>query len=112
SCASSLQFMIVQPQDVTTVVCQLAPDPNPSSLTAAQQQTLAALRSVLPASQWYVDLTNHCVVPKGNAASASCYGDRTGLPPIDYASGSCVPFNPGTGTVGTCPEWVSICTRQ
>jgi hypothetical protein len=118
NCPATSNFKIVQPSDVfptatgSNFVCNMQPDPQMSSLSAADQATMTAVRSVLPIASWYVDMTNHCVIPKTAAALTSCYGDRTGSVNIDYTSGSCTAFNQSTQVIGNCPHWVSICTRQ
>jgi hypothetical protein len=118
TCPVSLQFKIVQLSDVfptstgSNFVCNMQPDPQMASLSAADQQTMNAIRNVLPVASWYVDLTNHCVVPKASAALVSCYGDRTGLPYVDYTSGACMAFDQSTQAIGNCPHWVSVCIRQ
>ncbi len=117
TCPAGMEFMIIQPQDVFptgNIICHETADPAPSTLSASDQQIYFALRNALPASDWFIDMTNHCVVPTSNVAAASCYGDRTGLPPIDYVSTACTPFNQNTngGAIGTCPHWVSVCIRN
>jgi len=124
TCSASDQYKIVIPTDVfptstgSNFVCLKQPDPQLSSLSAADQARLTAIRNVLPVSSWYVDLANHCVVPKNSAALTSCYGDRSqilqnGVPVnIEYTSGSCTAFDQSTQVIGNCPHWVSVCTRQ
>jgi hypothetical protein len=118
SCPVTMQFKIVQPTDVfptatgSNFVCQQQPDPNPASLSVSDQQILAAVRNVLPVGSWYLDMTNHCIIPKAQAALTSCYGNRTNSVNIDYTSGACTAFNQSTGVIGNCPHWLSICVRQ
>lgn len=119
TCPASLQYKIVQPSDLylasstgSQYNCIQGPDPDTSSMDSTTLQYYNAIRNVLPISDWYLDMTNHCVVPKTQAALTSCYGDRTGLANVDYTSGSCTPFNQSTGAIGTCAHWVSVCLRQ
>jgi hypothetical protein len=117
-CPATLQFKIVQPSDIaptatgSNFVCRMQPDPQMSSLSAADQATLTSIRNVLPIASWYVDMDNHCVIPKSSAALTSCYGNRSGPPYIEYVTGSCTAFNQSTLAIGNCPHWVSVCVRQ
>lgn len=78
-----------------------------------------AVRSILPADKWIVDLGRRCVVPKDPESADRCYGeagfDPTANPDgiVNYYasedSGRC-----GSGSTNTagCPHYVSICIRQ
>src|SRR5262249_22486929 len=71
------QFMIIQPSDVAgaaggqQIVCNMGPDPALSSLNPPDQIIFTALRRMLPAGDWYIDMQNRCLVqnPSGHAAN-------------------------------------------
>jgi hypothetical protein len=56
-------------------------------------------------------MVTRCVVPTGNAANSSCYGNLNGTA-IDYTSGACIEYNQSTQVLGDCPHWISLCFRQ
>ena len=116
TCPASYQFMIVRPEDVQAnpSLCFTGADQDYSSqptLQAAQN----AIRRVLPASDWYVDVTKNCVVPKGTGDV--CYGTYGATANVFrplYYSNACTKndSNQASSTYGyTCPHYVSVCIR-
>jgi hypothetical protein len=86
----------------------------------ADQALMTKLRRVLPASDWYINLAQKCVVPK---SSGSCYGSMAAPTTTNYT----VAYPPTSGAAVTncnlfvanattntlmCPHYVSLCTRQ
>lgn len=114
-CSSGYQFMIVRPEDVVApgtavttgkVVCNTTVD---QYTTTAQQAQLNAIRRVLRPEDWWVDMNNHCVVPKPTDAAHTggdyCYGQLQGRS-IQYGM-NC------TDTATTlCPHFVSVCIAR
>ena len=100
-CKPEWQFMIVRPQDLgVSALCENhTVEPVP---TAAQKEMYDALRAVLPAASWGVNLNRRCVVQK--TSNGLCYGSVT--PAINYSGGSC------STTTGNCPHYVSICKKR
>lgn len=116
SCPTSYQFMIVRPEDVQANpnLCFTGADQDVSgqpSLQSAQN----AIRRVLPVSDWYVDMSKNCVVPKNTGDV--CYGSYGATAQVFkplYYSASCTKndSNPSSSTYGyTCPHYVSVCIR-
>jgi hypothetical protein len=114
SCPTDYQFMIVRPGDrllpgqtqaVGKTVCNTIADrydPNSPS----QKKALEAIRRVLRVEDWYVDVANHCVVPRENVDR--CYGD-IGTRLVQYTTASCANTN-GVGAT-YCPNFVSVCLQ-
>jgi len=102
-CPSSWTFMIVRQADIGShALCTVsATEPTP---TAGQAEMYQALRKVLPATEWGVDLTRRCLVAKRPETQNACYGASNVT--INYAGTSCDPV------AGTCPHYVSICRRR
>ena len=103
TCPPNLRFKIVRPEDLgfvkadntLLVSCDRVLDPQ--TVTG----DLATVRRVLPVEDWYVDMANHCVVPK-EGVFGKCYGQDLD---IEYGSGSC-----GGGVA--CAHFVSVCTSN
>lgn len=103
-CAQNYQFIVVRPEDIKAqkANCGTGPD---SASTPAQRSALRAIRRVLRVEDWYVDVINHCVVPKDTGDI--CYGANIGTRAIQYGAAQC------TNTSATaCPHFVSVCLRQ
>ena len=100
-CPAANQYMIVRPEDSATT-CARQPDPP----VEKQTDVLKTIRRVLRTEDWYVDLNNHCVVPKGPADV--CYGATLAGRTITY--GQSCSFYAANGT--TCPHYVSVCVRR
>lgn len=106
NCSTSFQFKIVRPEDVAAgrVTCFAGVDRFTSS---AQQAALNAVRRVLRVEDWYVDLVNRCVMPKGGTAGGDlCYGTLGGRT-IQYGVTNC-----SNTTTTQCPHMVSVCIRN
>ena len=107
TCSNNSTFIIVRPEDVDAgkVTCLRFSDPvNP---TGNDKIALTALRQVLRAEDWWVDLGRRCVIPK--QGNGSCYGSvANNSTPINvkYNGGDC------TAAGQTCPHYVSICLRN
>jgi len=104
TCSATYQFMIVRPEDIANekATCYTGVD---RAVNASQRTALSAIRRVLRTEDWYVDLTNRCVVPK--STGDYCYGTEMGNKEIDYYETACPS---GTGRV--CPHFVSVCVRN
>ncbi len=106
NCDQTYQFMIVRPEDKSAspakATCFTGVD---APTSAAQAQTLAAIRRVLRPEDWYVDLNRRCVVPK--TTGDYCYGSTLGTRSIRYYDTSCTESNSIA-----CPHFVSVCIRN
>jgi hypothetical protein len=102
-CPSNWTFMIVRQANLGSgALCEnYLTEPTP---TAAQIEMYQALRKVLPATEWGVNLTRRCLVAKRPETQNLCYG--TSNVTINYTGTSCDP------AAGTCPHYVSICRRR
>lgn len=100
-CSSTYRFMIVRPEDAAG---KCIPTVDRFSNTT-QQAALEAVRRVLRVEDWFVDLTNHCVVPK--RTGDYCYGKNLGTRVIQYAATSCI-----DDATHACPHYVSVCIRR
>ncbi len=121
TCDPLRRYMIVRAGDRAT----FCPKENFSTLetganAAAYVAELAVLRRHLPASQWDINLSRKCIVPKGNLA---CYKSETlndgTLVAIEYdQTKEC--FQGITGTqyttsqvpINRCAQFVSVCQRH
>lgn len=106
-CGSNYEFMVVRPEDKAAgrVICNAGVD---RYLNSTQQQALNVIRRVLRVEDWYVDLDNHCVMPKGTGGDY-CYGTTLGNKVIQYGVASC--YEDATSAT-KCPHFVSVCVRQ
>lgn len=102
-CSTSYQFMIIRPEDKAAgkVICNATVDRYSSS---TEQAALNAIRRVLRVEDWFVDVTNRCIMPK--RTGDYCYGDLQGRA-IQYAQSTCV-----NGSTTMCPHFVSVCIRR
>ena len=99
TCPDTMRFRIVRPEDVKAnrVTCAMAPDP------AILTQDLSIVRNQLRVEDWYVDMTNRCVVPK--KAPATCYGN---VASVQYdITQTC-----SEGVDGACVSFVRTCYRN
>ena len=101
SCPTSLRFKIVRPEDVGILIddkrlvnCNRVIDPQVLS------SGLAAVRRVLRAEDWFVDMANRCIIPKPGRVGA-CYGEDLD---IEYGAESC------EGNVA-CTHFFSLCVQ-
>jgi hypothetical protein len=103
SCPSSLQFRIIRPEDLAEpgANCVKKPDPSVVSPTSA----LGIVRNSLKTEDWYIDMTNRCIIPKRSSLeSPSCYGN---IKKVTYAMGDgCVEAGEGI-----CVAIASVCYR-
>lgn len=106
-CKKSWTFMIVRPQDlgVSAICPNYNPNVEPTPANATDAEALSVLRSLLPTSDWAIDLPKRCLIPK---KSGLCYG--SGSQPINYIGDG----NPQCATVSACatPHYVSICKKR
>ncbi len=102
-CSTNYQFMIIRPEDVAAskVVCNATVD---RYTNTNQQKALAALRRVLRVEDWFIDVANHCVMPK--RTGDYCYGDLDGRS-VQYGVSSCA-----NSATTSCPHFVNVCIRQ
>lgn len=84
-----------------------------NSGTAALQARLALIRKSLPVSDWYVNLTNRCIIPK-RYTKGSCYGIDNGTndtrSPEYNVKVNCDPAINSSG-VGVCTHFFSLCHK-
>lgn len=102
-CSANYQFMVVRPEDKANgrVICNAYVD---RSDNMNEEAALRALRRVLRVEDWYVDIKNHCVMPRGTGDY--CYGNMEGQT-VQYGTAYC------GGTPGAvCPHFVSVCIRR
>jgi hypothetical protein len=102
-CKKEWRFIVVkQLADVgTKIFCN---DRNKSPTNAQQQELLTLLRKFLKQSDWEVDLTNRCLIPK--VTTHSCYGSSQLNVNYGATGGTC------DSSLGSCPQYVSICKRR
>lgn len=102
-CLANYQFMVIRPEDKAAgrVVCNAFVDKSDNS---SEEAALRALRRVLRVEDWYVDVKNHCILPRGTGDY--CYGDVQGRT-IQYGVAACA-----NTTTTMCPHFVSICIRR
>ncbi len=103
-CGTNYQFIVVRPEDqfAGRVTCLARPD---VFSNATQQAALDAVRRVLRVEDWFVDVANHCVMPK--RTGDYCYGSTLGARTIQYGLASCL-----TSATTECPHFVSVCIRH
>lgn len=99
TCPDTMRFRIVRPEDVRAnrVVCTMAPDPT------IPTQDLSIIRNQLRVEDWYIDMTNRCIVPK--KAPATCYGSQVTSVQYDITQ-TCQ-----EGTGDACVSFASVCYR-
>jgi hypothetical protein len=104
-----MHFKIVQMEDAAGAQpCNIGPDP-------AFQPTdpLGIARNSLRGEDWYIDMTNMCIVPKKAGAGYGCYGPQ---PSVDYNlsdSSSWEQFPTANTPVNPLPvAYASICVRN
>lgn len=106
-CPSNYQFTIVRPEDKAAgLVCTSFVD---RADTPAEEEALRAIRRVLRVEDWYVDVKNHCVMPRETADYCYDRPDRS-VPEtrkIQYGVSTCDSKN----TSILCPHYVSVCLR-
>lgn len=101
-CPDQYKFVIVRPEDKgVRVTCNATVD---RFANATEQAMLAAMRRVLRVEDWFVDVTNRCVIPK--RTGDYCYGALNGRT-IQYGSSVC-----SNSTSTLCPHYVSVCIRR
>lgn len=102
-CPDIYKFVIVRPEDKAKnlVVCNATVD---RYANTTEQAMLAAIRRVLRVEDWFVDLTNRCVMPK--RTGDLCYGGA-GTRRVQYGEATCA-----NGTATMCPHYVSVCIRR
>lgn len=99
-CPESMRFRIVRPEDIRAnkVTCSMAPDP--AVLTA----DLAKVRNQIKVEDWYVDMTNKCIVPK--KSPSTCYG--AGVANVEYdITKTCT-----EGVDPACVSFATVCYRN
>lgn len=104
-CDVNFQFMVVRPEDVAAgrVICSRTPDP---AGTAAQISAMTAIRRVLRVEDWFVDINDHCVVPKHTGDY--CYGEMRNRT-VKYSL-NCTHSEIDGGEM--CPHFVSVCLKR
>ncbi len=126
-CPTDLQFRIVRNGlDITqpapgatptdgTIPCARMPDPDSSVMS----NDLQIARNSLRVEDWYIDMADHCIIPKN--INGSCYGTLNYVN-YDFTNTAigCDP-NSSSGTNGNgistpgsnpiCMAWASICYR-
>ena len=95
-----MKFRVVRPEDVKAgrVVCAIAPDP------AIPTSDLLIVRNQFRVEDWYVDMTNRCIMPK--KSPSTCYG--SGVTTVQYAiNQTCT-----EGGNPACVHYASVCYRN
>jgi hypothetical protein len=106
-CPTTWRFMIIRSSDLGTTgaICEnTAYNPNlqnaePIPSSAAQQEMYSAIRNILPANKWSVNLNRRCIVIQD--AAASC-----------YPSGTAINYTLVNSTAANAPHYLSICKRR
>jgi hypothetical protein len=99
-CPDTMQFRIVRMEDLAAAGANCTLKPDPPTLPA----DLAIVRNSLRFEDWYVDMTNHCIIPK--KSGPGCYGTATAV--IYTPATACDANNPAAN----CVSYASVCTRN
>lgn len=101
-------FKVVRPEDKAKglAVCNSYVD---KWDTPAEEALLRAIRRVLRVEDWYVDLKNQCIMPRGTLDY--CYGNLQGRT-IQYYENAYGSASCATSSTTLCPHFVSVCIRQ
>lgn len=100
TCPENLRFKIVRPEDSRSGATTCATAPDPGVLTS----DLSIVRNQLRVEDWYVDMTNRCIVPKKSVTT--CYG--AGVTQVRYdITQTCT-----EGVDPACVSFASVCYRQ
>ncbi len=102
TCPTSLQFRIVRPQDLVNADAHCTTPVDP----AVVDPTLRMVRRILRVEDWYVDMTNRCIVNK-KFQGTGCYGSDDYIVQYD-TSKPCTNGN----SKEQCVHYASICYRQ
>ena len=100
SCPAQMQFRIVRMQDLAVAGANCLIKPDPPTLS----NDLATVRNTLRFEDWYVDMDNHCIIPK--KTGPDCYGSGA---TVIYPSGSACD---STNVATQCVAYTSICIRN
>jgi hypothetical protein len=100
SCPSSLQLRIVRAADVGNAGTQCTRKSDPAN----PSPELKLLRNTLKVEDWYIDLANHCMIPK--RAGTDCYGPRND---IVYTMGDACSSD--SNGFSNCVQYASTCYR-
>ena len=102
TCPADMVFKIVRQIDADAVKSNGQPYVNCNRETdpAILDDKLKKVRRVLRVEDWWVDMTNQCIIPKTGKAG-QCYGNQTD---IEYANGSC-------GGAKACAHFFSVCIK-
>lgn len=99
----------LRPGDLAKL-CPQRLDSHPDN-TGVHAAALAIVRRSLPASDWYVNIANKCIIPK-RYVNGSCYGIDSGTnvtrSPAYNPMGNCNPAI-NTANMGVCGHFLSIC---
>lgn len=106
-CSTNFIYRVIRRVDLGTSSGSFCPnltngtEPNLSSFNATQLDSYYAIRSVLPAQYWDIDVVNKCAVLR-TGVSGSCYGSEAAGLGIQYSS---------TCSGANCPNYVSVCKK-
>ncbi len=106
TCNSSMVFKIVDKDDAidgTNVTCNMVPDN-----LAGNQALLSKVRNILKPEDWWVDLTNNCIIAK-TAQTGGCYNKRNDKT-VEYNLNQPCSIDV-EGPNPLCSHFVSICER-
>jgi hypothetical protein len=112
SCPQEYWFRIVRMDKASAVIpgtsipdCPLVSDLDQGQ---AAQSTIQALRRVLPAESWFINVANRCIVNKN--AAYSCYGPQSLTNPVNisWIGNAC---DPGNNNM-RCTDFFSMCVAQ
>lgn len=102
TCPDTLRLKIVRAEDAGApggTACSMAPDP------AVLTPDLVIARNQLRVEDWYIDMTNKCIVPKKDPGT--CYGSGAGVTVQYNITQDCQ-----EGVSPSCVSFASICYRQ
>ncbi|MES2965733.1 MAG: hypothetical protein V4760_17760 [Bdellovibrionota bacterium] len=106
NCSSSLQLRVVRAEDAGSGLSNCRKMVDPTNLTGAEKFRLEIIRNSFRVEDWYVDLTNSCIIPK---RPESCYGATTTQ--VAYPLNDACTVTGETGK-GHCLAYASICYRN
>lgn len=115
-CPDTLRFRVIRPGDEAdpAAYCPRVPD-----LDVTTNMQFAIARNALRVEDWYINMDQHCILPKRSAATStySCYGDMTKIDYVQYDvtnSAGCDPNSDETSNAAnskSCMAWATICYR-
>lgn len=112
-CRNSMQFMIAFPEDAAPEGSAVVPPSNcyMKADPASPTDEFLFVRRSLPASDWWIDMANRCVIPKKHT-TGSCYGiDSSTRDTRNIQYDFTQACDPAIADPHVCPHFVSICFK-